>query len=230
MPIQLREEYLDFYKGEEAITLLHLSDIHIWCSNKKLERLKALILKANPDLLIFTGDYFDIPRGARLFRDFLCELALKYTIVFIRGNHDFLYGSRIADLLLNIPNCYCVESSVYTFISKKGYVYHITSWDQRHCLQKRKGERNIVLIHNPEKLKKKEMAGIDLVLAGHLHGGQFILFKTPGNAHFPGSMLYKYCTDRTLVHNTIIIISKGLGDTFPLRLNCEKEVVKIQIT
>jgi predicted MPP superfamily phosphohydrolase len=151
-------------------------------------------------------------------------------MVFIRGNHDFLYGSRIASLLLGIPNCYCVEHDLYTFTSRKGHVYNITSWNKRHLLQKETMERNIVLIHNPEQLKEKELPGIDLILAGHLHGGQFIFFQTKTNAHFPGCLLYNYCTDRKQVNGTTVIVSKGLADTFPIRLNCAKEVIKINIT
>lgn len=229
MPIQLREEILDFYNGREELSLLHFSDVHTWFSATLLEKLKVIIRENDPALLLFTGDYFDIPRGAYLFRDFLCEVAPDYPIVFIRGNHDFFYGSRIADLLLGIQNCYCVEGDVYSFKSRKGYFYNITSWEKRQHLQRNKLEKNIVLIHNPEKLKETEMEGIDLILAGHLHGGQFILNTNAKNGHFPGNLFYKYCTDRTQLRKTTLIVSKGLGDTFPFRLNCPKEVVKIRI-
>jgi predicted MPP superfamily phosphohydrolase len=229
MPILLRQETLDFYNGREALIVLHFSDIHTWFSAELLEKLKAIIFENDPELLLFTGDYFDIPKGAHLFRDFLCEVSPAYPIAFIRGNHDFLYGPRIADLLLGIPNCNCVESDVYSFTSRKGFPYKITSWNNRRRLKNHTAEKNIVLIHNPEKLKENEMEGIDLILAGHLHGGQFILFKTATNAHFPGSLFYRYCTDRKQLKDTTVIISKGLGDTFPFRLNCPKEIVKIRI-
>jgi predicted MPP superfamily phosphohydrolase len=229
MPIQLREETLDFYRGREALTILHISDIHLWFSVGILKKLKTIIFQNNPELLVFTGDYFDTPRGAYLFRDFLCEVSLSYKLVFISGNHDFVYGSQIADLFVNIPNCYCVETSVYNFISRKGYSYNITSWDQRCRLNKQTTGRNIVLIHNPEKLRENEMEGIDLILAGHLHGGQFVLFKTAKKGHFPGSLVYRYCTDKKQMKDTTLLVSKGLGDTFPFRLNCAKEVIKIKI-
>ena len=229
MPIQLREETLDLHDGAEALTIFHISDIHVWFSKGILDQLKTIILENDPELLVFTGDYFDTPTGAYLFRDFLQEVARSYKTVFIRGNHDFVYGSRIADIFLDIPNCQCVENSVCNFISRKGFSYNITSWNHRQELKKHSTGKNIVLIHNPEKLKEKEMDGIDLILAGHLHGGQLILFKTAANTHFPGNLLYKYCTDRKQLHNTTLIISKGLGDTFPIRFNCAKEVVKITI-
>ncbi len=229
MTILQREETVDFYQGREAFTLLHISDIHVWFSNDILERLKAIIFQHDPELLVFTGDYFDFPRGAYLFRDFLIELSKSYKIVFVRGNHDFLYGSRIANLFMDIPKCHCVENSVFKYKSIKGYTYIFTSWDERHQLKDQNADRNIVLIHNPEKLNEKEMNGIDLILAGHLHGGQFVLFKTATNAHFPGNLFFRYCTDRRELKDTTLIISRGAGDTFPFRLNCPREVVRIRI-
>jgi len=229
MPIQLRKEKIDLFNGHESLTILHISDVHVWFSKSILDKLKAIIIQCNPDLLIFTGDYFDVPAGAHLFRAFLQDISVSYTVVFIRGNHDFVYGPRIANLLLGIPNCYCAEKDVYTFVSPKGYYYNITSWEQRHQLKQYAGGRNIVLIHNPERLNEKEIEGIDLILAGHLHGGQFIFFKTGNNAHFPGSLVYRYCTDRKQLKDTTMIISRGLGDTLPFRLNCPREVVSIRI-
>lgn len=230
MHLHIREETVDFHNGCESLTILHFSDIHTWFSPGILEKLKNIIWKNEPALLLFTGDYFDIPRGAYQFRKFLCEVAPAYPIVFIRGNHDFFYGPRIADLLLGIPNCHCVESDIYSFKSRTGYTYNITSWAKRHRLKMQPLEKNIVLIHNPEKLKEKELEGIDLILAGHLHGGQFILFKTVKNTYFPGNIFYRYCADRKQLGNTTLIVSKGIGDTFPLRLNCPKEVIRITIT
>lgn len=230
MAFKVREEELELWKGAEGFTILHLSDIHIWISKRLLENIKAAIIQQDPDLLVLTGDYYDTLSGARLFHDFLSEIALSYKIVFIRGNHDFIYGRKNADKLLSIPNCYCVENEVYCFVSNQGFTYNITSWDNRNQLQEHIDARNILLIHNPEKLKEKELPGIDLVLAGHLHGGQFIFWKSRKGAHFPGCLAYRYCTDRKQIDNTTVIISKGLGDTFPVRINCDKEIVRIKIS
>jgi predicted MPP superfamily phosphohydrolase len=227
--ISERKERVTLWGEGESLYILHLSDIHLWYSTGILTGLAALIEKHQPHIIILTGDYYDLPKGAHNFRAFLKQVARKHMVVFIRGNHDKMYGSKIADLLLGIPNCICVEDAVYTYQSKQGRVYHITSWEARAQLPIRECEANIVLIHNPEKIKEQELANIDLILAGHLHGGQFVFFKTKTNAHFPGSLLYKHCTDRKQIGNTTLIISRGLGDTFPFRLNCPKEIVHITI-
>jgi uncharacterized protein len=229
MQIEERNETIRLLDGLEALSILHISDIHLWFSTKILETLTGLISKNDPDIIVLTGDYYDIPRGAYNFRRFLMQISEDYQIVFIRGNHDTLFGSKVSNIILDIPNCICVEDLIFKYRSKRGYLYNITEWTNRNNLPNRKGEVNIVLIHNPEKIRATELSNIDLILAGHLHGGQFIFFKTKKKSHFPGSILYKHCTDRKKIGDTILIISRGLGDTFPLRLNCPKEIVRITI-
>jgi len=229
MPITERHETVTLHGGNENLSIFHISDIHLWCSTGILDKLKTLISNANPDLIIATGDYYDLPKGAKNFRNFLTEICKTHTVVLIKGNHDNMYGSKISNLLSGIENCFLVETSIYRYQSKKGYIYTITSWKHKNNLPNNTGEKNIVLIHNPEKIKTEELTGIDLILAGHLHGGQIILCRTKNNSYFPGCMFYNYCTDRKQIGDTTLIVSKGLGDMFPFRLNCPKEVVRINI-
>lgn len=228
MSIRIREEEVQLFDGQENLSLLHISDIHVWFSNRALDELKGIVVRVNPDLIILTGDYYDTPKGVSLFKKFLSEIAKSFKIVFIRGNHDLLWGRKHFNQLLNIPNCFYAGERIYSFVSQNGNNYRIGSWKHRSLFERRDHEKNIVLIHNPEKLKIRELKHIDLILAGHLHGGQFIFF-TYNRSHYPGSLLYKHCTDRKQIENSTLIISKGIGDSFPFRLNCPREVVKITI-
>lgn len=229
MEIVERQEKINFFGGNENLSIIHISDIHLWYSTNILKKIKAVIISNNPDLIILTGDYYDTPKGATNFREFLCGISQIYTVVFIKGNHDKIYGTKISNLLLDIPNCFSVENELYKYKSRRGNVYNITSWRNKQNLPNNKTEKNIVLIHNPEKINTKELTNIQLILAGHLHGGQFIFFKTKNNSNFPGCLLYKHCADRKQILDTTLIVSKGLGDTLPFRLNCPKEIVRITI-
>jgi predicted MPP superfamily phosphohydrolase len=229
MEIAKREDKINLFGGIENLSIFHISDIHLWFSTTILDKIETIITLNNPELIVLTGDYYDLPKGAYNFRKFLSKISLKVTVVFIKGNHDTFYGAKISNLLLNIPNCFFVENSLYKFKSKQGYNYNITSWKNRHKLPENKNEKNIVLIHNPEKINTKELSNIQLILAGHLHGGQFIFFKTKNGSNFPGCILYKHCADRKQIKGTTLIVSKGLGDTFPFRLNCPKEIINITI-
>jgi predicted MPP superfamily phosphohydrolase len=228
MSIRIRNEIVQLFNGQEQLSLLHISDIHVWFSRRILDDLKEIIFKTNPELIILTGDYYDTPKGAHLFKEFLSEVANSFRIFFISGNHDLLWGRKVFDLLSRIPNCFFVGEDLCSFVSKKGNKYNIGSWKHRSLFEEKSHEKNIVLIHNPEKLNIKELKYIDLILAGHLHGGQFIFF-TFNNSHYPGSFFYRHCADRKQFENTTLIVSRGIGDSFPLRFNCPREVVKITI-
>ncbi len=229
MEIVQREEIIDYFGGHEHLTMLHISDIHLWFSTGILERLELLIKLNDPDLVAFTGDYYDFPVGARNFRDFLIRISSGITVIFIRGNHDRFYGKKTAQLLLNIQGATCVEKECFRYRSKSGFFYNITSWENRVRLKRIPGEKNIILIHNPERLNPEGFSNVDLILAGHLHGGQVIFFKTRNRRHFPGCLLYKFCGDRFQIDDTTLIVSRGIGDTLPIRINCPREIVKITI-
>lgn len=229
MAIEERTEMVDLSVGGKPFFILHLSDFHVSWSNTKLDQIKARVWALAPDLIVMTGDYFDTPRGASLFSTFLQEVAAKHKVVFIRGNHDFVYGRSIANKLLDIPNCYCVEKQVHEHQTASGHRYRFTSWANMSALGEEEGLKNIVLIHNPEQIKKSELKGIDLLLAGHLHGGQFIFWKSTDGSFYPASFLYKHCTNRKQLHQTTLIVSKGLGDTMPLRYHCPHEMVKVML-
>ena len=137
MKIEERRESIKLLDGLENLSILHISDIHLWYSTGILDALAGLISKHNPDIIVLTGDYYDIPRGAYNFRRFLMQISQDYQIVFIWGNHDTLYGPKVSNLILDIPNCICVEDLVFKYRSKKGYLYNITEWTNKNNLPNR---------------------------------------------------------------------------------------------
>lgn len=230
MKVSERIEKLSLFGGAENISILHLSDIHLWYSTKILKTLLDWIDVNKPDVIMLTGDYYDVPRGAFNFRTFLLTVSKQRPVAYILGNHDTLYGRKISGLLEEIPNCHHVDNEVFRFQSGTGKVYQITSWNNRSKLAERNDDVNIVLVHNPETIREGEVSNIDLILAGHLHGGQFILHTTKTGSHFPGNLFFKYCTDKKAIWNTTLIVNRGLGDTFPVRWNCPRELVVIKVT
>jgi predicted MPP superfamily phosphohydrolase len=65
---------------------------------------------------------------------------------------------------------------------------------------------------------------VDLVLAGHLHGCQFV-FKEHAERLLPGGWFYSWNCLRRKVGNCALIVSRGCADTLPFRWNCPREVV-----
>ena len=90
-------------------------------------------------------------------------------------------------------------------------------------------EFNICLVHRPENFLDYSRQNIDLILAGHAHGGQFRLpiigsLIAPGQKFFP-----KYTSGPYYFKKLSMIVSRGLGNsTIPLRINNYPEIVYIQ--
>ena len=88
----------------------------------------------------------------------------------------------------------------------------------------------ILLPHHPDYLERYAAWGADLVLAGHLHGGQMRL-PGLGGVIAPGFTLFPpYTRGRFEKDKTTMIVSAGLGThTIPLRLFDPREALIIDL-
>ena len=123
-------------------------------------------------------------------------------------------------------HCVDVEAALWT--STRGFAYNFVTLDQTPILQENKA--TILLHHNPEQLKNKDLSQFSFTLSGHLHGTQYVLGRTKEGRAIPGNIMYKYCFDRKETQGTTMIISKGIGDTIPGRFNCKREVVLLEVS
>ena len=231
MEFLVRKEQLPLHRGQEMLRIGHVSDIHTKWSGKKLEYLYRLLDENKPDLICFTGDYYDTAKGLELFFDFLHALCDQSTCILISGNHEGWFGLRDRYILKlsQISNAINLNNSDYSVTSKRGFDYRFSSKSKSVDRNSHQDSKAILLRHNPEHIRQSSVFGFDLILAGHLHGGQFVLRHLSDGRLFPGCLLYKYCVDRITINGTTLIVSRGIGDTIPLRFNCPYELVLIDI-
>jgi uncharacterized protein len=229
--LTIRREKVSWHNGDERFRLMHLSDFHLKGVGRRLCAIEAIIAIEKPDVIAMTGDYYDTPRGARLFLEFLERVSRIVPVYWVEGNHDRWFGRGNVLSLTEIQSALCVDDERREFVSKRGFHYQFVSWRQwlKHEGSNPRKGRQIILMHNPEEIRGDRLGGSDLVLAGHLHGGQFVLGKTRNQSNFPGSILYRWCGDRYDVDGTTVIVSRGLGDTVPVRFRCPYEVVIIEV-
>lgn len=88
----------------------------------------------------------------------------------------------------------------------------------------------ILLTHRPELFASYAREDIDLVLAGHAHGGQWRI-PVLGGLYAPSQGMFpRYASGLHEEGNTRMVISRGLGNSgFPLRLNNRPEVVVVTL-
>lgn len=88
----------------------------------------------------------------------------------------------------------------------------------------------VLLSHRPELFEVYASSGVDIVLSGHAHGGQFRLpfvggLVAPNQGLFP-----KYDAGLYTKENTNMIVSKGIGNSIlPFRFNNRPEVILIEL-
>jgi predicted MPP superfamily phosphohydrolase len=83
--------------------------------------------------------------------------------------------------------------------------------------------------HHPGEFPAAVTAGYALVFAGHLHGGQCVL-ATRGGRLYPAAWIYRWHGLRFTEGTAVMLVSRGAGDTLPVRFNCPREVILCTIT
>lgn len=84
----------------------------------------------------------------------------------------------------------------------------------------------VLLSHHPDAFDAATRHGVDLTLAGHTHGGQFVLADTNGKRGSIGlgALAFKYPRGLYRRGNSYLYVNSGVGSWFPLRVKCPAEV------
>jgi predicted MPP superfamily phosphohydrolase len=88
------------------------------------------------------------------------------------------------------------------------------------------GVFRLCLSHTPDNMPWVQRHGIDLVLAGHVHGGQ-IRFPWIGATFVPSRYSRRYDCGTFFEAPTVMHVSRGLAGQHPYRLLCRPEVTRI---
>ncbi len=171
----------------EGIRVVQISDIHLQGGIGKRE--KDLIAQVNalkPDLLFITGDFFSDKQKWELEAEVtaLFELIRSFkttTGIFgVLGNYDnplndpaIMKEFKAAgiDILVNENRAVALPNNKILYLAG----FH-DSWNKRARLKTFNGIPPgvpvVLLAHDPDNLGEAIAAGVNLVLAGHTHGGQ----------------------------------------------------------
>ncbi len=83
----------------------------------------------------------------------------------------------------------------------------------------------ILMAHHPHAWDPAAAAGFPLVLSGHTHGGQIMLTPNIG----AGPLRFRYWTGIYQRPGSTLLISNGVGNWFPLRVNAPAEIVHLTL-
>ena len=191
-----------------------LSDLHLNGRSGPLVRhLVQQVRALKPDLVLLGGDYADSSAGLRVFDHFLHSLSEVRKVYAIAGNHDRWLGAPAVKA--------CVEAAGATWLDQCATTVKVGGSTVRlhgnGTYASGNADMSILCVHNPAQLEK-EARHHQLAFAGHLHGGQVVLWQNQ-RGMYPGRWLYKWNRLSAEVNGCACLISRGLGDTLPIRLS-----------
>ncbi|EHA0993427.1 phosphoesterase [Clostridium perfringens] len=238
------------------VNVVHLSDLHGKEFGKNNEKLKRLILKEKPDLVVATGDMIDSSlKNMEGVIDFLSDLSKCVKVVYISGNNEqrckkaeYIFESlkskgvivlrneiitlSLSGVKVNILGMFeKPKGDLHSSIKKinGSYAYE----DSRKLFKRLENLEGlkIVLSHYPE-IFEVEYSKYDfhIMFSGHAHGGQFRIPIVKRGLIAPGQGFFPKYTEGMHGNKNKLIISRGLGNSTKItRLFNRPEIVKVKI-
>lgn len=256
--ILLTKSYTVYKNVNNEIKIIHLSDLHGKSFGKDNIKLIKKIDEQSPDVIFFTGDLItEGEKNIKKSTDFLGNLAEKYPVFFIFGNHEYrknqqdevenllkktkvvvlkndIYKTNIKGNDINILGLSYMQGDFKDYISMaKGKFSYPDMGDKIKELEKCHGVK-IILSHYPEnfclaKEKNFNQYDYDFYFAGHAHGGQFRL-PIIGPIYGAGQGFFPKYTKGLYGNHPKMIVSPGLGcSTIPFRIFNPPEIILLNI-
>ena len=234
------------YKAEqlgadlEGYRIVQISDLHNAKFGKNNQKLVDRIRECAPDMIVLTGDLVDsnhtnVDRAVQ----FVDEIVKICPVYYVTGNHEYwLEKSKYDELMDGLVSAgVVILDNQVVEISRGDAKFRLVGLDDRNladgtleALLSDEKELTVVLAHEPQYLARYAGTGVDLVLSGHAHGGQFRLpfvggIVAPDQGFLPG-----YTAGEYYMNGTEMIVSRGLGNSvIPVRLFNYPEIVCVEL-
>lgn len=222
----------------DGLRVVQLSDIH-HSPFTGADQIMRAIEAANalkPDLIALTGDYVSHEREyAAPCAAMLGQLEAPCGIFAVLGNHDHWTDAPLVTDLLELEGIRVLSNEGLHFEHNGASIWLAGVDDTMVGLEdlslalagSRTDEMKLLLAHNPLALRRAARAGVDLVLAGHTHGGQVTWRSERSASGRPRRRLLRGLGRQG---DTQIYVSRGLGTVvLPVRYGCLPEVTLLEL-
>lgn len=244
------------YKAEqlgadlEGYRIVQISDLHNAKFGKNNQKLVDRIRECEPDMIVLTGDLVDsnhtnVDRAVQ----FVDEIVKICPVYYVTGNHEYWLEKSEYDELMDglIGAGVVILDDQVVEISRGDAKFRLVGLDDKSLADgtlgtllnnaqnvahedSEKNEFTVVLAHEPQYLARYAGTGVDLVLSGHAHGGQFRLPFVGGIVAPDQGFLPEYTAGEYYMNGTEMIVSRGLGNSvIPVRLFNYPEIVCVEL-
>ncbi len=247
-PMKVTTYHVPCQKLSAPLRIAVASDLH----DNPFERVIEALKKESPDLILIPGDLTDdeqINEGASNALAFLRACVSLAPTYYSLGNHEIRcyhrgnhfshptpipipdhYRKAVAETgAILLEDCAIERDGLLLCALGSGLNGKINkpNADAVNTFRALPSDKiKLLLCHHPEYIPEVSEIGMDLVVCGHAHGGQWRIFGrgvfAPGQGIFP-----KYTSG---IHNGNCVISRGLGDHTSIpRIFNDNELVIVEL-
>lgn len=237
--------------GFSGYRIAHISDLHNAEFGAGNTTLLQKISESAPDIIVITGDLVDMNHtNIDIALDFAESAVLIAPVYYVTGNHEaslsqyneLKAGLESAGVVVLEDETILLEHNGSTLtligLSDPNFTINHDVFEEVPAMVSAKLDElidhenayTILLSHRPELFETYVNCGVDLVLSGHAHGGQFRLpfiggLVAPNQGLFP-----KYDAGLYTDGDTDMIVSRGIGNSIiQVRFNNRPEVVLVEL-
>ena len=231
--------------------IAQVSDLHNAVFGENNAELLQILSECKPNIIVVTGDLVDAEHtDIDVALDFAKEAAQIAGTYYVTGNHEgslsqydelktglesmgvVVLEDTSMQLEYNGEQVTLIGLSDPSFTLKGNMLGEVPAMvdTKLRGLIGDKDDYTILLSHRPELFETYVNCGVDLVLSGHAHGGQFRLpfiggLVAPNQGLFP-----KYDAGLYTKGDTNMIVCRGLGNSIiPIRFNNRPEIVLLEL-
>jgi predicted MPP superfamily phosphohydrolase len=226
----------------DGLTVVHLSDFHLGTisfNGRTFERAARWASDRPCDIIAMTGDLLSRRRGEPQLERAVAALEPRLGAFAVLGNHDV---EVTRDPFSQPTNASVLESAGAVLLENASVLREVNGrtvqivggdqslgpyWSRLASLADPDADLRILLFHFPDVVRYLPAEAFDLVLAGHLHGGQ-ICVPTPR-----GKLRLEHLRAEHWegLHETpvgLLHVSRGLGTSFlPVRFLARPEATRL---
>ena len=222
----------------DGLSIIHMSDLHFTGRIGKafFHEVVALSNEIAPDMVALTGDLVDAEECIDWIPEVLGSLVARHGVFFVLGNHDrrvnvIRLRQTLCDAgLVDLGGCWTSHkingSSV--LLAGNELPWFPPAADMQSAPPRESAPLRILLSHSPDQLGWAVAHDFDLMLAGHLHGGQ-IRLPLIGPILSPSRQGVRFASGIFHRPPTILHVSRGLSGELPIRVNCPPELTRLTL-
>ncbi len=224
----------------EGIRIVHLSDFHM-TGRLDVEWYKIVVdqvTQLEPDVVIITGDIVENPECFPWLEETIGQLSAEFGVYFILGNHDKYVDIARTKMILASAGHVCVSGQcletawngvpVFLAGNERPWFENVGAWPEVGNHEARTAPLRVALQHTPDQWEWSRNNDVDLVFAGHTHGGQICL-PILGAVACPSLYGTRYAAGVFRRGNCVMHVTRGLSGRTPLRWLCPPEIALLEL-